>query len=216
MPARYEVPTGARLRVLSVSGRVEIIAGDIHAIEIEPDDRRIDVSDDGHVAETRTKSTNLKIRVPQGMNVSVGSVSGSVRLEGQFGSIKVSTVSGHIEVGNASGDVDVRSISGHLTTERVAGRCRCNTKSGRIEIGWVGREAQAHTMSGNIEIGIAGVEDVELKTISGNIHVRVDRGRHPRVRLKTLSGRAKVDGVQGSDFEINARTISGSIQVEEA
>ena len=33
MPARYEVPPGARLRVLSVSGRVEIIAGDIQAID---------------------------------------------------------------------------------------------------------------------------------------------------------------------------------------
>jgi len=216
MPARYEVPPGARLRVLSVSAHVEIIADNVSAIEIEPDDRRIDISDDGHVAETRTKSTNLRIRVPVGMNVSVGSVSGHVRLEGQFGSIKVSTVSGHIEVGNASGDVDVRSISGHLIVERVDGRCRCNTKSGRIEIGWVGRETQAHTMSGNIEMGTAGVENIELKTISGGIRVRVDRGRHPRVRLKTLSGRSRSEVEQGSDFEINARTISGSIQVEEA
>jgi len=215
MGTRFPLPQGARLRVLSVSARIEIETDDVQEIEIEPGDHRVDVSDDKRVAETRTRSTNLKIIVPEGTNVSVGAVSGNVSLEGRFGTVKVSTVSGHIEVDETEGDVDIRSISGHLEVERCGGRCRANTKSGRIEIGWVGKEARAHTMSGNIEVGTAGQGDVELRSISGKIEVAVDPGRHPNVRLKTLSGKAESELPAGSDFQIKARTISGSIRVEE-
>jgi DUF4097 and DUF4098 domain-containing protein YvlB len=215
MGKRFPLPPGARLRVLSVSGKVEIEAEDVSELEIEPPDRYFEVSDDNLVVETRSKSTDLHIIVPIGTNVSVGAVSGRVSLSGRFGSVKVSTVSGHIEVDETAGDVDVRSISGHLEVERCEGRCRANTKSGRIEIGWVGREARAQTMSGSIEVGTAGEEDIELRTISGKIRIEVDPGRHPNLHLKTLSGKARTELESGSDFEIRARTISGSIQVEE-
>lgn len=215
MGTRFPLPEGARLRVLSVSARIEIEAADVQDIEIEPADRRIEVSDDKHVVETRTRATNLRITVPKGTNVSVGAVSGHVSLHGRFGTVKVSTVSGHIEVDETEGDVDIRSISGHLEVERCGGCCRANTKSGRIEIGWVGKEARAQTMSGNIELGTAGQGDVELRSISGKIEVAVDPGRRPDAHLKTLSGRAESELPPGSDFRITARTISGSIRVEE-
>lgn len=215
MGTRFPLPEGARLRVLSVSARVEVEAEDVQDIEIEPDGRRVEVSDDKRVVETRTRATNLKITVPEGTNVSVGSVSGHVSLKGRFGTVKVSTVSGHIEVDETRGDVDIRSISGHLEVERCGGRCRANTKSGRIEIGWVGKECRAQTMSGGIEVGTAGQGDMELRSISGRIEITVDPGRRPNTRLKTLSGKTESSLPPGSDFQIRARTISGSIRVEE-
>ena len=215
MGTRFPLPEGARLRVLSVSARIEVEAKDVQDIEIEPGDRRVEVSDDERVVETRTRATNLKITVPEGANVSVGSVSGHVSLKGRFGSVKVSTVSGHIEVDETEGDVDIRSISGRLEVGRCGGRCRANTKTGHIEIGWVGKEVRAHTMSGGIEVGTAGRGDVELRSISGKIEVTVDPGRHPNTRLKTLSGKTESNLPPGSDFQIRARTISGSIRVEE-
>ena len=215
MGTRIPLPEGARLRVLSVSARIEVEAEDVQEMEIDPDGRRVEISDDRHVVETRTRSTNLKITVPEGTDVSVGSVSGNVSLKGRFGSVKVSTVSGQIEVDETEGDVDIRSISGRLEVERCGGRCRANTKSGRIEIGWVGKEVRAQTMSGKIEVGTAGQGDMELRSISGGIEVAVDPGRLPKTRLKTLSGKAESRLEPGSDFQIRARTISGSIRVEE-
>ncbi len=215
MGTRFPLSEGARLRVLSVSARIEVEAEDVREIEIEPADHRIEISDDERLAETRTRSTNLKIIVPEGTNVSVGTVSGHVSLKGRFGTVKVSTVSAHIEVDEADGDVDIRSVSGHLEVGRCSGRCRANTKSGRIEIGWVGQEVRAHTISGGIEVGTAGQGDVRLRSISGRIEVTVDPGRHPDARLRTLSGKAESSLLPGSDFKITARTISGSIRVEE-
>ena len=214
MGTRFPLPEGARLRVLSVSARIEVEAKDVQDIEIEPGNRRVEVSDDERVVETRTRATNLKITVPEGTNVSVGAVSGHVSLKGRFGTVKVSTVSGHIEVDETEGDVDIRSISGRLEVGRCDGRCRANTKTGHIEIGWVGKEVRAHTMSGGIEVGTAGQGDVELRSISGKIEVTVDPGRHPNARLKTLSGRAHNKLPPGSDFQIRARPISGSMRVE--
>lgn len=215
MGSRHTIPPGARLKVVGVSGKVRVISEDRTDIEIDPPDRRLEISDDGRVAETRSRSTDLEIKVPHGLNVSVGTVSGNVELVGRFGIVKVSTVSGHIRLGDMSGDADIRSISGHIEVGSVGGCCRANTKSGHIQIGRVGGELSAHTMSGSIEVGTAGEGEVSLKTISGRVTVAVDPGKAPRVRLRTLSGKTRCDCPQGDDFDIKASTISGSIEVRE-
>jgi DUF4097 and DUF4098 domain-containing protein YvlB len=192
---------------------VTVTGEDRSDIEVEPD-RRAELSEDGRVLEVRSQNTALDIRVPVGMNVSVGSVSGSVSLQGRLGTVRVSTVSGSVEVGEAAG-VDVRSISGSISVERCASDCRLNTKSGRINVGYTEGGVEAHTISGGIEVGTAGKGDVSIKSVSGRVRVEVDPGRHPRPKLRTLSGRTACDCPQGNDFSINAGTISGSIEVAE-
>ncbi len=216
MGTRYQVPAGARLKVVGVSGQVRVFSEDRTDIEIDPSDRRIEISDDGRVAETRSRSTNLEVRVPHGLNVSVGTVSGGIELVGRFGIVKLSSVSGHIRIGDTTGNADIRSISGHIDVGRCGGSCRANTKSGHIQIERVAGELQAHTMSGSIEAHTAGQEEVSLKTISGRVTVQVDHGRAPRVKLRTLSGKVRCDAPQGNDFELKASTISGSIEVRES
>lgn len=215
MGSRYTIPQGARLKVLGVSGAVHVKSEERDDVEIDPPERRIEVSGDGRVAETRSRSTNLFIRVPHGLNVSIGTVSGSVQLEGRFGTVKVSSVSGHVDIGDTTGDVDIRSISGHIIIGDCGGRCWANTKSGKIEIGRVVSDLLAHTMSGSIDVGTSGEGEVSLKTISGRVEVRVDAGKAPRAKLRTLSGKVRCECPQGGDFELRASTISGSIEVKE-
>ena len=106
-------------------------------------------------------------RVPTGMNVSVGSVSGHVELVGRFGSVKASSVSGHVTIGDTNGDADIRSISGHIEVGDCGGRCRANTKSGHILASHVASELKGHTMSGNVEVGVGGLGDVEVSQSPG-------------------------------------------------
>lgn len=212
MGTRYSVPEGARLKVLTVSAKVHVTAEDRSDVEIDPPERRIEIAD--HVMETHSKSTNLDIRVPIGMNVSVGTVSGHVELIGRFGSVKASTVSGHVTIGDTNGEADIRSISGHIEVGDCGDRCRANTKSGHIVVKHVANALKGHTMSGSIEAGVGGGGEVEIKSISGRINVAVDPGRKPRIRLKSLSGRCKCEVEQGEDFEIKASSISGSVEVQ--
>lgn len=209
----FEVPEGARLRVVTVSGKVKVTGEDRSDIAIEPTDRRIERVDDGHILEARSRSASLELRVPTWLNVSIGTISGDVTIEGEVGSIKVGTASGRITVDTANGDADIRSISGSISLEECGGRCLANTKSGKIELGHVTGAVKAHTISGNIELGTAGADEVDVKTISGKVEVVVDEGRSPRFRVRTISGRARCDCEQGSDFDIKAATISGSVQV---
>ena len=215
MGTRYEIPRGARLKVLGVSGKVRVVSEDRSDIEIDPPDRRIEIHDEGRVAETRSRSTDLDIKIPHGLNVSIGTVSGNIELVGRFGIVKVSSVSGHVRVGDTSGDADIRSISGHIEVGNCGGRCRANTKSGHIQIAHVVSYLLAHTMSGGIEVGTAGQGEVSLKTISGRVNVAVDPGRKPHAKLRSLSGKVRCDCPQGGDFELKASTISGSVEVRE-
>lgn len=214
MATRFRLPPGARLRVSSMSGGVTIIAEERDDLEVEPE-RRVELVEGGRVAEVKSASSSLRLRCPAGTDVTVGAVSGRVRLSGRLGSVKVSTVSGSIDVDSASGDVDIRSVSGSLSVEACGGRCQLNTKSGSIRVGHVAKEVRVSSLSGTVELGTAGEEDVEIKSVSGRLRVRVQPGRAPRVRLRSMSGRLKCECPQGSDFEIRASTISGSLEVTE-
>src|SRR5688572_1062042 len=77
MATRFTFPEGARLRILTVSGNVTVTGEDRPDGEIEPG-REPHISDDQHAVEFKSRSNNLHIRVPAGMNVSVGTVSGNV------------------------------------------------------------------------------------------------------------------------------------------
>jgi DUF4097 and DUF4098 domain-containing protein YvlB len=216
MGTRFSVPPGTKLRVASASGRILVTAEDRDDIEVDPPERRVEVNAGERVAEVKSRSTNLHIRVPTGTDVSVGAISGSVTLEGTFGSVKVNAVSGQIQVENATGDVDVRSVSGNLSVGSAAGECCCNSKSGRINIGSVGRSAKAATISGTVELGTEGLEDVEIKTISGHVTINVPAGRRPRARFRTIAGKLRCEPEQGDDFEIRAASVSGSVDIKKS
>jgi len=216
MGSRYKTRPGSKVRLHSASGELHVIAEEREDIEVDPPGRRVEYRDDDGVLDIRSKSSSLLVRVPTGTNVSVGAISGSVRLDGTFGSVKVSAVSGDVELDTALGDVDIRSVSGSLSVNSAAGECCLNSKSGRISIGRVGRLAKAATISGSVELTTDGAEDVEVKTISGHVSVSVPRGRLPRVRFRTLAGKLRCDCEQGDDFEVRAASVSGSVEIKPA
>jgi DUF4097 and DUF4098 domain-containing protein YvlB len=161
---RYRLPDGGRLKLMSGSGSIHVIAEDRDDVEIDQPRAHVDAKD--HILEVRSKSGSVTARCPTGTRVYVGVISGSVRLEGTFASAKVSAISGSIHVDSVRGDVDVRSVSGSLSVESCGGNCCLNTKSGRITVGHVGKDLQAATISGTIEAGTGGEGTVEVKTIS--------------------------------------------------
>lgn len=215
MGSRHELPENARIRVLTASGGVTVIAEDRDDLDVEPAHANVQTSDDGRVVEIKSRSKSFTIRCPTGTNVSVGSISGGVKLEGTFGSIKISAISGSVNVDRARGDVDVRSVSGGIRVERCAGSCSLGTKSGSIRVGRAGGDIRASTISGSLKVGTDGVGAVSLKAVSGSMTVNVPPDRKPHIRMKSLSGKLKCECEQGSDFEIKGSSISGSLLVTE-
>jgi DUF4097 and DUF4098 domain-containing protein YvlB len=180
----------------------------------------------------RGSSRDLEVRCPTGTPVSVGTISGDVRLRGDFGPATVTTTSGDIFVDHAAA-LDVRSVSGDLEVDCCSGLTRLNTKSGHIEAGDTGPTqatsvsgrvrlrntaggVTVRTISGNVEMGTDGTEAVNARTVSGRITVRVPKERLPAARLHSLSGKINCDCPLGSDFPLEVTSVSGRIEVEPA
>jgi DUF4097 and DUF4098 domain-containing protein YvlB len=212
MGSRHELPEGARLRVLTISGSVNVIAEERDDLEVDPADKRVK-RDGDHIVELKSRSSNLTVRCPVGTNVSIGTVSGSVKLEGSLGSIKISTISSGVNLDTSSGEVDIRTVSGSISVARCGGSCKLGSKSGSIRVGGAGGKVRASTISGSLEVETEGLGEVDLKAVSGSMTVRIPQDKRPRVRMKTLSGSVRCDCEQGSDFEIKGKSISGSLRV---
>ena len=245
MGLQYDLPANGRIRVLSASGSVTVVAEERSDVEVEPANRTVELKESGRhrhrrrhghgildhfrrgsqdterddappegrpVLEVKSKSGSIEVRCPTGTDVSVGAMSGSVKLLGTFGSLKISTVSGGIDIDTATGNVDARCVSGSITVKSVGGRADVSSKSGRVRIDRVEGSANASTISGGVEIGTVG-GDVELKMVSGGAKVKVLSEKHPRIRFSSLSGKMHCECTQGSDFDLKVKSISGSLEV---
>ncbi len=230
-----KIPGHLELHVGTRSGRVSVQAEDRDDLYIESDapirEEKIRVDGTGRVSlkSSRGGSGWLKLRVPAGADLAIGTVSGNVELEGALGRVRITTVSGKIDVEQAEA-VDARSISGTITIDRCSGRCRlgsksgsvsCNeagqvqasTISGRIQLDDVSGKVVAQSASGRIEVGLLNASDVAVRTMSGAVKVEVPKGVKPHPRLHSLTGKPRFDCERGDDCEIKARSLSGKIEV---
>ena len=230
-----EIPGHLELHVGTRSGRVSITGEDRQDLYIESDapirEEKIRVDATGRVSlkSSRGGSGWLKLRVPLGADLKIGTVSGSVELHGQVGRARVTTVSGKIDVERAEA-LDARSISGTITVGDCAGRCRLQSKSGSVSCNTAG-QAQASTISGGIkldevsgkivaqsasgriEVGLQAAYDVAVRTMSGAVRVQVPRNVRPHPHLRSLTSKPRFACERGDDCVIKARTLSGKIEV---
>lgn len=182
------------------------------------------------IKSPRGGSRDIEVRCPIGTPISVGTISGDIRLRGDLGPATVTTTSGDVSADRAAA-LDARSISGDLEVDCCAGLCRLITKSGHIEAGdtgpaeadtvsgyvRLGRTAggvTVRTVSGSVELRTDGTEPVNIRTISGGITVKVPKERLPAAKLRSLSGKINCDCLQGSDFPLQVTSVSGKIEVE--
>jgi Toastrack DUF4097 len=130
-------------------------------------------------------SVEFVARVPAGVAFSGSMVSGDVDVTGLGGRVEVSSVSGDVGVHRVHGDVSAHSVSGDAVLEEVDAQ-----------------DVDVNTVSGDITFSGPVRPDgrYALKSVSGNLTVRMDGAFNARVALSTVSGDIE------SDFPI---TIGG-------
>ena len=155
----------------------------------------------GKFFQAGSDDVDFWIHVPNGSTLDVKSASGEVSLNGTFGQTRVSVV---------SGDVDLLGTYESLNAEAV---------SGDITVGAVQGVGKIKTVSGDVAIAATGTSEYELKTISGDIELRVQSGLTLDVDAYSLSGDVSsaipLDSVAPSSSEgvvaVSARSTSGDI-----
>jgi len=227
----FELPVAVGLRLQSRSGNVHVIAEPRDDVLAEGDRISGGLTEDGHALEIRAGrgSGSLSVRCPAGTDVTVGTHSGDVWLDGQFGDVSVTTMSGKIEL-DAADQADLRAMSADIVIGSCSGRCRISTVSGKVVGGHadsamastmsgsikfehVNREFKARSVSGTVDASCDGDGSIAIKTVSGGVHISLPRGTAPMTFFKTMSGKVRCDLPAGSDVRIEAMSISGSIEV---
>jgi DUF4097 and DUF4098 domain-containing protein YvlB len=226
-----DLPVAVALRLQARSGRVQVIAEPRDDVEAETDSVESFFDDGGRtlvVRSSRGGSKPLTVRCPVDTDIVVGTHSGSVRLEGKFGSVYVTTMSGSVEVEDAE-EADLRSMAGGLTIGTCRGRCRMNAVSGKVAGGemdsalattvsgsitfrQVHGDVRAKTISGSIDMGASGDSSITVKTVSGKVRIALPEGTEPQTVFKTR-GHVRCDFPAGHDCRIEAASLSGSIDV---
>lgn len=143
-------------------------------------------------------SIEMQVRVPRGMIVSAGAVSGDVTVTGLEGDVRVSSVSGdvramqlrahRVDATSVSGDVSVgidaltgegdlefRSVSGNVTVtfpQTLNADLRMHSVSGELESDFP-LTLTGRTRRSNIEARIgSGGRRLEVSTVSGDVRLR--------------------------------------------
>ncbi|HSL56763.1 MAG TPA: DUF4097 family beta strand repeat-containing protein [Acidimicrobiales bacterium] len=222
---------GTGLRVSTRSGSVRVIAERRDDVEVV----RGPAPEVDHQGRTVVAGSadRVVVRVPLGLDVTVGTNSGAVRLRGRLGAVAVTTGSGRVDI-EAADRVDVRAGSGGVVIGAVAGEARIAAgtgravvtsagsvhivaSSGRVDVGRCSGPARVRAVSGRVRLVIDDPQpDVDVETMSGRVDVFVGSGVAPAVLATTRTGLVRTDVVQGDDGRIGVRAMSGTVRVRAA
>jgi hypothetical protein len=254
----YQLAAGARVEVSSIRGPVEITNGngataevqiirtartredlEYHKIEVqqsgnglvvrgvqEPEDRRDrNIQVNHHVIlklprtidlSVSSVSGSLKVGDVDGETI-VSSISGSANIGQVGGKLKVSSVSGNLEVGNVGADARVNSISGNLGLGQINGSLDVSSVSGGLNATLLSLSPQGihiNSVSGSIEIGFKSEvnADFDAESVSGQVYLNVpnvtreSEERSPNVRARIGAGGTR----------ISIRSVSGNIRLKQS
>ena len=158
-------------------------------------------------------SESIEIRCPEGIDLSVASLSGDITLRGEFGRVKAISKSGSVRLDQGR-QAELRSVSGDLSVGTCEGDSRLTTVSGGVKADDLGGAVKACTVSGSVSLAMRGLGDVSVKSISGDVSVRLPEGVRPASRCRSFSGHVDCPFPEGHDFSLGCKTLSGDIAIQ--
>ena len=183
---------------------------------------RMELDNRFHLGFTFASEDQIQVSVPQGMGISVSTVSGDVELSSiDLKSLDLTTSSGEIDLSNVtvSGDLLLSSISGDMELEStaVSGGTHLETTSGELDLERCELAAAAfYTVSGDLT-GSAKIDgDIILDTTSGDVNLDL-RGSaaHRQGSVDTVSGDMDLVGLAPSgSYPIDVSTVSGDVHIQ--
>jgi hypothetical protein len=153
----------------------------------------------------------LRIAVPEGLNLTINTVSGDLRAEGVNGDGTLATVSGELSASGLQGVLRLRSTSGDILVEDFSGILDAESVSGDVDVDTANTErVRASTVSGDLSLDTVSGE-LELTTISGDIEL--DEARGVTMQLNSTSGDIDVTGSMAEASSNHLESVSGDIEI---
>jgi DUF4097 and DUF4098 domain-containing protein YvlB len=139
--------------------------------------------------------SDLRVSVPRGSSLDVG------------------TVSADISVTAVQGDQKLEAVSGDIKTEAFESDIRGGTVSGDVMIKGSGKDTDTRgtTVSGDVRLeGLSG--DVTAESVSGD--VSIDGGSFDRAQFNTVNGDLDFNAELRADGKLTAETVNGDVDVQ--
>ncbi|MFD9904188.1 DUF4097 domain-containing protein [Streptomyces sp. NPDC059063] len=194
-----ELPTGSRI---DVTGAWAQILGE------------------GHLGETRVKTSSGDIRLDTTGPLQATASHGSITVDRVDGPAEITTSTGSVRVGLIDGTAVLKNSHGTTTVAAATGDLRANGAHGDIDITRAEASVTATTAHGAVRVGEVARGTVQLETSYGAIEVGVREGTAAWLDVSSGSGQVR-NTLNTSDtpnktedtVEVRARTRHGNIDI---
>lgn len=144
-------------------------------------------------------------------------VSGDIRLSGDFETVNLSSTSGDIDLTGtrSEGDLKASSTSGDITAETcgAGGQLILSSTSGKITgAGAYAQTLKANTVSGKIALA-GGFSSVDCRSTSGKVELETDAPLET-ANFETVSGGIELTMPENSGFTVTFEKVSGNLRSE--
>lgn len=160
-------------------------------------------------------SVAYTVTAPAGTRITVGSVSGNIRVADIKGDLSVSSVSGGLRIANAGRIGTAKSVSGNveIVDTQVDGGIEAGSVSGNVLLRKVNaRRVDAGSVSGEVALQDVQCDRVGAHSVSGNVEYGGNLAKKGRYELTSHSGDVRLAVGGGTGFELEANSFSGSVR----
>ena len=212
----YQLTPGARVEVSSIRGGVEITNTDsttaevqiirtartradleYHKIEIEQAGNSLVIRGEQDQGRGQSIQVNHQVilKLPRRIDLSVNSISGSIKAGDVDGEMRASSISGSANIGNVGGKLQVSSVSGSL------------------EVGNVGADAKVTSISGNLRLGQVN-GSLDASSVSGGLNATLNSLSPQGIHIKSVSGSVEIGFKSEVNADFSANSVSGEVYLD--
>lgn len=162
-------------------------------------------------------SVAYALTAPAGAAITANSVSGSISSTGIKGELSLESVSGSIRIRNGGRVAAAKSVSGDIEIADTAidGALDVSSVSGavvlrRVKVG----RLSAGSVSGEVHVEDVECERVNAQSVSGGVNFSGPLAANGRYALQSHSGEVRIAIAGGAGFELEATSFSGSVRSE--
>lgn len=212
-----ELDAVGSVRVQLIGGRASVVAADVagarvevqdvagHPVEVRLDGESLSVGYpflgwDGWLKRLHSyrakDSAEVRVVVPRGTGVKVGTVLADVDVSGLREDLAVGTASGRVRVADVHGSADLKTVSGAVAVENHEGTVRINSVSGAVDAHGAFPRAEISTVSGAVTVeNRLGTSVVSVNTVSARIGIDLPAGSGLVLTARSVSGKVVVDAI---------------------
>lgn len=234
-----DVAAAARLRIRVTSGEVDVIGRDEPGASIEVHEAAggsLPVRLAGGVLRVGAESPSgqgskaaVTVRVDRRAQVDVGVTSAAVLVSGMKNGVDVRTVSGDVVCDATAGRAVIEGVSAELAVREHEGPLRITTVSGAATASGAVTRFDCTGVSGDVFLDLEAPDSVEVRSVSGEVVLRLGDERAAEYAVDSVSGTLHVDGADagrllggyrgawtgagGDPTHVRVETSSGTVRI---